>query len=983
MSSASAGDAAVALLTRIAGICEEGLRDEARAIEHYRRILEIAPGSKEALDALGRIYESTEKWPEFVDVTRRLIRITTDRNLKALLYFKCGSVMESKFGKEEDAIRYYDAAIKTSPSCLPAVHGLRDLYLRRKDWAKVLQSLELEVKLWQDDKERAGVFAQIGHIYGDFLHDPDRALSYYENALAVDPDCLPANRALFEAFFARGDWGARRPARPGAGAEGDARGRSQRALRVLPQARRGRLARARSAGRRRELHHRPRDQAGEPGGARRARPPGARRAEAYDFPATYRELDKIYRKRDDLAPHLARVLVAAAAMLERAGDLDAAERGYREALALVPHDFAVLAALVDLNVNMRRMTQAADVIVRFLEATPAPPREMRVPALLRLAEIYGDGEMDPHRAAGVLREVLRLEPGSHEGHYLLAQELYLLGRFPEARQHIEKVIEIAAAPGPVAISPEALARYYYYLGRILEAMGEARSAGSQYRRAAEYDPAYGPTALALAKRAVAGGDRRSAENTLISAAHAAIKKGGQRAAVPLQRGLARILLAAGERAATIEAYRGILAVEPESGDDRVALAEIYAMEDVPKAIVECHRVLDRDLRHPPCYRLLAQLYERQGEPERALRVNGIFELMGYAEEQDRQLLAQARARHLIMPRRSALTDELRATFLLPPAGKDRGGQLLGELHNLIAAEVGGLFMMPGAGTNLTPAPLIDDPGFKVAIADNVRLFGFRGRGLRRRRGARRHGGAHAPAPGGGALSRAVRPAGSRAPLPLGRAFDSIRGGYATLMRMSARERGEVGMLLRALFLPEAERPAAAQELVRQLPRKTQKALERFVIPGLTVAALPGAAPAPATGDPQFGQTASQQGAQGMNKGNPADGKTVIPPGSELMPNPDQWMHALSQAQDRAGILACDDFGAAARALAILHGEELAVTHAADAASARRRWARFRGRRAGAIFPLRRLPSIARCAERNAESSGDETGDLIAVVMWTV
>src|SRR5262249_8359798 len=55
LSTATAGDAAVALLMRIAAICEEGLRDEARAIEHYRRILEIAPGSKEALDALGRI----------------------------------------------------------------------------------------------------------------------------------------------------------------------------------------------------------------------------------------------------------------------------------------------------------------------------------------------------------------------------------------------------------------------------------------------------------------------------------------------------------------------------------------------------------------------------------------------------------------------------------------------------------------------------------------------------------------------------------------------------------------------------------------------------------------------------------------------------------------------------------------------------------------------------------------------------------------
>ena len=149
LASAPAGDAATALLKRIAQICEEGLRDEGRAVEHYLRILEIAPGNREALEALGRIYESTEQWADFIDVTRRQIRVTTDRNVKALLYFKCGSVMEAKFGKEVDAIRYYDAAIKTSPSCLPAVHGLRDLYRRREDWPRVIQTLELEVKLWQ------------------------------------------------------------------------------------------------------------------------------------------------------------------------------------------------------------------------------------------------------------------------------------------------------------------------------------------------------------------------------------------------------------------------------------------------------------------------------------------------------------------------------------------------------------------------------------------------------------------------------------------------------------------------------------------------------------------------------------------------------------------------------------------------------------------------------------------------------------------
>src|SRR5262249_39804040 len=167
--------------------------------------------------------------------------------------------------------------------------------------------------------------------------------------------------------------------------------------------------------------------------------------------------------------------VANAAMLERAGDLDGAEKGYREALVLSPGDYAVLSALVDLHVNMRRFTHAADTIVRFLEAQPAPP--VRVAALLHLAEIHSDGEMDPHKASSVLREVLRLDPSHQEAHYRLAQELFVAGRYAEARQHIEKVIEIAAAPGQHAPSPEALARYYYFLGRILEGMGDPRSAG--------------------------------------------------------------------------------------------------------------------------------------------------------------------------------------------------------------------------------------------------------------------------------------------------------------------------------------------------------------------------------------------------------------------------------------------------------------------------------------------------------------------------
>src|SRR5690606_25814608 len=99
------------------------------------------------------------------------------------------------------------------------------------------------------------------------------------------------------------------------------------------------------------------------------------------------------------------------------------------------------------------------------------------------------------------------------------------------------------------------------------------------------------------------------------------------AAVPLQRGLARILLASGDRPAAIEAYRGILAVEPNGASDRMALAEIYAVDDLTKAVGELKKVIDRDIRHAPAYRLLSSFYARNGEAERAGRVLSAMELL--------------------------------------------------------------------------------------------------------------------------------------------------------------------------------------------------------------------------------------------------------------------------------------------------------------------------------------------------------------------
>lgn len=860
----AAANETIAILNRIARASEEGARDVVAATENYHQILALDPNNHDALEALGRIYESTEQWAEFVDITRRQIAITNDRTTKALLYFRCGSVMEAKFGRQADAIRYYDAAIKATPTCLPAVHGLRDLYRRRQEWPRVIETLELEVKVWTDEKERAGVFAQIGRIYEKQLSDIDRAMTYYDSALVVDPDCLPANQAVFEHYFDRGQWDRAKPIAQSlaqkAMREGDPSTRSEfhrkRGVVALntfePKAAAESFIVA--------LEIKPANSAAldDLGALSRQHP------DAWDFEATYRELEKLYKKRPDASPLLARVLVAQAGIIERRGYLDGAASLYRQALDLAPADFTVLSAVIDFHVSMRQWTRAIAAIERFI-ADGASASD-RVSALMRLAMIYAEGEMDPPRAIDVLVQVLELDPSHQAACYELSQQYFLIGRYAEASEAIERVIELATAPGQPLVA-EVLARYYYYKGRILDAAGDPRAATSQYRRTIDYDPGYAPSALVLARRAADSGDQRQAETLLIEAAHAAMAKGGPPAAIPLQRGLAHILLKSGDRRAAIEAYRGILNVEPEGADDRVALAEIYAVEDPQRAIGELRKVLERDMHHAPAYRLLASLYDRTGDSERTMRVLTTLDLLGFAEPVDVDALSGLRASRQPHPIRRSLDEANRVRLLVTTAVHEP----LGEIWSALAEELTAFIAQPPIGDNLEPAASDSDPRLfqlarevgalyscdaEVFVGDNVpgllAVTAFPQR-----------------------LIVVDRTLCDEADQPLrflfGYAFEAIRGGYAALFQLGAKRRRELTQLLRDLVADGAASGVARDIMARVDPRAEQ-ILERHA------------------------------GTRNLD--------------------PDAWIDSMLACAKRAGLVACDDFGSAIWMIARQCGDSL-------------------------------------------------------------
>ena len=809
------GEDSVALLLRIAQICEEGLRDDDRAIEHYQRILNIAPSNKQALEALGRIYESTERWAEFIDVTRRQIKVTSDRNLKALLYFKCGSVMEAKFGKEDDAIRYYDAAIKTSPACLPAVHGLRDLYRRRADWPRVIQTLELEVKLWQDDKERAGVFAQIGRIYAEQLGEPERGLHYYESALAVDPDCVPANRALFDQYFDASQWERALPL---------AQALAQKAMRDGDPTARSEFYRKRGmviwkTGDPRSaaesiiiaLEIKPNnlealDALGE---LAKAHP------DTYDFTATYRELEKIYRKRDDAGSFLARVLVAQAVMLERDGDLDSAAGLYADATARSTADFGVVSARVDFYVGMRRWQQAVDTLLAYLGSEPRPPNPIQVKALMRVAEIHADGEMDAHKAIRVLRgdhPVRRvggrgpLPPGPgvlRAGPVRRGAVRHRAGHRAGRRARAGRVARTAGPllllPGPhhrgrrrlprghLAVPPRRRVRP----GLFAAGPGAGCARRRRRRSGGGRDPAHrrGPRGHAAGRRARRGG----------AAAGSGPHPPGRRAtAPPPSRPTAASWRSSPTTPPTAWPW-------PRSTPTRTCRGPSRRSSRWSSATCATRRPTGCWPRSTPAPA------RPSGPPGCSPRI----ECLGYAEEPDHRAAAKTRAEQRQAPLRHPMSDELRRRFLLTR----HAGSPLGELFEAIVEPLTQLFPeppfgeQPGADGQTAGEPELDarwrpircgcsgsSPSCTWATACPAGSWPC-------------HTRARPWSSTGSWWARTRRPAGSCSAGPSTRSAAAM----PLLQVMGRRQRAELGGLLKSSLLPENERPAPTTEFLRSLP----------------------------------------------------------------------------------------------------------------------------------------------------------------------
>lgn len=196
----------VALLVATGEVWWKELARVDRAEAIFGQALQLDPESREAVSALGRLYERSGNWNLALDMLRREARLAGAGRDAVELYVRAGAIQEQMLLDPGAAQEAYGKALALDPGCLPAIRALKGIHQRAGDREGYLEQLAGEARYAEDPATQAALGAEVGRIQLEERGDREAAARAWEEALRRLPGHLPAARPLSDLYLAAHQW---------------------------------------------------------------------------------------------------------------------------------------------------------------------------------------------------------------------------------------------------------------------------------------------------------------------------------------------------------------------------------------------------------------------------------------------------------------------------------------------------------------------------------------------------------------------------------------------------------------------------------------------------------------------------------------------------------------------------------------------------------------------------------------------------------
>ena len=188
------------LLQKLGVLFSDKAKDDSRAVEAWRALLELDPDNRRAQDSLKKLYlasraydeleafySAQNKWDEFIRVLERQVD-SEDTETRMQLNFKIADLWQTKMGKPERAIRAYEKVLALDERNLQAAEALIPLYEGGRDVGKYANALQIQLEYTEDEDTRLERTCFLAELSEQKLRDKEAAFAWYVRALELN--CL-------------------------------------------------------------------------------------------------------------------------------------------------------------------------------------------------------------------------------------------------------------------------------------------------------------------------------------------------------------------------------------------------------------------------------------------------------------------------------------------------------------------------------------------------------------------------------------------------------------------------------------------------------------------------------------------------------------------------------------------------------------------------------------------------------------------------
>ena len=185
----------------------DSLEKHDKALKYYRAAYDIDSTHLPTLTSMAALLFRLEDWDRAFKIYQTILvhhRDSQQPEEIVDIYYRLGTI-KLKLGERKKAINMLEKALEIDGTHRPTLESVIELQAKQNDWEAVITA-KRSLMAQADEAERFTLLDEIGDIYHERLGNTQKACTYYEESIQLQPDCHESLHKLLELYTESSSW---------------------------------------------------------------------------------------------------------------------------------------------------------------------------------------------------------------------------------------------------------------------------------------------------------------------------------------------------------------------------------------------------------------------------------------------------------------------------------------------------------------------------------------------------------------------------------------------------------------------------------------------------------------------------------------------------------------------------------------------------------------------------------------------------------